>query len=140
MANFLQWTLPMTVVLAPGATKSLSEILISDFASPNNWSDIWLTYYPASQLQAWNFRYWDPNNPTVATWYVNGIDIGGGFSNQRYVPGSSVGTAVFQAGNDIGPYAYITVPANTSYSEYIQYSAITVDPHVLSPIAGHGEP
>src|ERR1700704_4705604 len=140
MSVFLRWALPMPVVASPGATEVLSTILTDSFGTPNAWSDLWVTYYPASQLQAWDFRYWNPSKPSVATWYVNGTDIGGGFNNQTYVPGSAIGTAGLLAGNDIGPFAYVTVPAGTSATESIEYSIITIDPHVLSSVAGHGEP
>jgi Ca2+-binding RTX toxin-like protein len=144
MATFLQWTLPMPVVAAPGASVTLPSILTNSFgSSPNGWDHFWVTYYPPSQLTAWDFSYWNLVNEAAASWYVNGADIGGGFDNQRFVPGGSIGTAVLHAGNDIGHYAYILVPTSGtpgSYAEYIQYSITTIDPHVLSPVAGHGEP
>ena len=142
MSTFLTWSLPLPIVASAGTGVGLSSILTSQFGS-TNWSSYWVTYYPASQLAAWNFRYWNPSNPSVATWLVNGVDIGGGFDHQTYVPGGSINSATFRAGNDIGPLAYLAVPAGGAadpFSEYIQYSAITVDPHVLSPVAGHGEP
>ena len=142
MAAFLQWTLPMPVVAAPGGTQALPTMLTNDFgSSPNGWNDFWVTYYPSSQLSAWDFSYWNLSSPSVATWYVGGGDIGGGFGNQRYVPAASIGTALLHVGNDIGPLAYVTVPSSVvAGTEYIQYSIMTIDPHVLSPVAGLGEP
>src|SRR6266481_4133060 len=140
MSVFLQWTLPMPVVASPGSSLSLSSILAGDFGTSTPWSDYWLTYDPAAQLQAWDFSYWNLGNKLVGTWSVNGVDIGGGFNNQTHVSAIAIGTASFHVGNDIGPFAYITVPTSPSGAEYIQYSIITVDPHVLSPVAGHGAP
>src|SRR4051812_29098325 len=111
MSTFLQWTLPIPVASEPGNTETLSDIFSASFGWPAPWNAFWVTYYPASQLAAWDFSYWNPNAPSVAKWYVNGIDIGGGFQNQTFVSGAAAGNAVLQAGNDIGPLAYITVPS-----------------------------
>src|SRR5882757_2835737 len=141
MSTFLLRTLPMPVVATPGNSVGLSSILTSDFGSTLNGTDLYLAYYTASQIQQqFNFSFWNPNNPSAATWFVNGADIGGFINFQTYVPGSAVGTAALRAGNDIGPFAYLTVPANASLGEYVQYSIITVDPQLLSPVAGHGAP
>ena len=131
----------MPVVASPGNSVGLSSILTSDFGAwPNGWSDLYLAYYSVSQIQGFNFSFWNSSSPAAATWFVNGTDIGGFTGFQTYVPANIIGTTALRAGNDIGPYAYLTVPADTSGAEYIQYSIITVDPNLLSPVAGHGAP
>lgn len=140
MSTYLYWTLPMPVVAMPGSTQSLPTMLMNSFGASPIWNTFWVTYYPQSQLDSWDFRYWNVKSPSVATWYVSGTDIGGGFDHQRYLADNEVSTAVLHAGNDIGPFAYVMVPANSVNAEYIEYSVITVDPHVFSPVAGLGEP
>ncbi|MBX3577274.1 MAG: calcium-binding protein [Rhizobiaceae bacterium] len=144
MAIYRHWTLPMPVVAAQGASVSLPSMLAKAFGTaPAGVSDYWVTYYPAAQLAAWDNGYWNPSSPSVATWFVGGRDIGGGFGNQRHVPASQIGSATLKAGNDIGPLAYVTVPNGGTpgnYTSYIQYSLVTVDPRVMSPTAGKGAP
>src|SRR5262245_13985149 len=133
--TFLTWSLPMPVVASPGQTQGLSGILASSFGG-TYWSDYWVTYTSANQLAAWDFSYWNPSNPSVATWLVNGGDIGGDFANQRYVSSATVGSTALRAGNDIGAFAYLTVPTNATFVDYIQYSIIAVEPSLMSPVAG----
>ena len=129
----------MPVALAPGSSSSLPSILQQSFGRvPTQWSGGWIAYYPISQLTAWDFRYWNPASPSVGTWFVNGTDIGGGFANQTFEATNNFGAVTFQAGNDMGPLAYFTVPE--SASSYIQYSVITVDPSLMGADAGLGEP
>lgn len=144
MSKFLHWTLPMPVVLAPGAEASLETILKASFAGlPGGSAKYWVTYSAASELAAWNFDYWNPAKPAVSEWHVGGKAIGGGFENQAFVDLKAKTAAVFEAGNAIGPLAYVTLENSLvpgSGNSFIQYSAITVDPRLMSPVAGKGAP
>src|SRR5262245_5252038 len=141
MSIFLRWMLPMPVVAQAGATEDLSTMLTRSFGSlPNGWTDLWLTYYPPPQYAEGDSSYWNLANPAVATWSVNGVDIGDGLAHQTHVGAASIGNVLFHAGNNIAPVAYLTVPSGTAGSEYIQYNVPVVDPHVLSPVAGLGAP
>jgi Ca2+-binding RTX toxin-like protein len=146
VATFLTWTLPMPVVAGVGTTVTLPEIMTDSFDSPSNgWSSFYLTYIGAAELQSDDFSYWNLAHPWVTTWSVDGTDIGPGFNNQTFFPANPndpLSNAVLTAGNDIGPFAFVTVPVDGAQptNEYIQYSIMVVDPHVLSPVAGLGEP
>ena len=127
----------MPFVGAAGATTTLSSLLIKSFgASPNGWSQFWLSYVGAAQLKEWDFSYWNPANPAVAQWFVNGADIGAG--PEVNVQSTQINSAVLKAGNDIGALAFLTVPAGAD--TYIDYWIATVDPRVMSPVAGKGAP
>jgi hypothetical protein len=146
MANFLIETLPIPVALAPGSTESLPTILAQAFG-PNlgGYEPFWVAYYSAAQLQTidGSRSYWNPSSPVDAKWLINGVDIGAGFNNQTFVPLNQIGTASFDAGNDIGPFAYVTVPiagAAGNWTEYIQYSIITVPSSLMSATASNGDP
>ena len=139
MATHLQWSLPMPFVGAAGATATLAPLLIKSFgASPNGWSSFSLSYVGPAQLKEWDFSYWNPANPSVARWFVNGSVIGAGYDNPTTVAGTQTNSAVLHAGNDIGALAFITVPAGPN--TYIDYWLATIDPHVMSPVAGKGAP
>jgi hypothetical protein len=144
LANFILGTLPIAISATPGSVVSLSTILTQAFGtSLGGSSNFWLTYYGASQLQVSDFSYWNPSQPEVAQWYVNGADIGAGFGNQRYLPLANISTASLHVGNDIGPFAYVTVPIagpSGAWTEYVQYSIVTVDPSLISPTVGNGDP
>lgn len=144
MSRFLHWTLPMPVVLAPGAEAGLQAILKGSFGGlPGGSQKYWVAYSAASELTAWNFDYWKPSRPAVSEWHVAGKDIGGGFDNQAFVDLRTSAPATFEAGNAIGPLAYVTIENSLlpgSGASFIQYSAITIDPRLMSPGAGKGVP
>ena len=73
----------MPFVGAAGATTSSSLLIKSFGASPNGWSQFWLSYVGAAQLKEWDFSYWNPATPAVAQWFVNGADIGAGPDSER---------------------------------------------------------
>jgi hypothetical protein len=142
MANFQHWTLPLPVVSVGGggATPvSLSSILTTSFgAAPGIWSTFFIAYTGADQLG--QSSYWDPNNPSVSTWSINGNVFAEGINNQQTVSAGNISGVLLNPGNNIGPFAYLAVPASTDGSEYIQYSVQVINPNVYSPVAGHGEP
>ncbi len=67
---------------------------------------------------------------------MNGADIGAG--PEVNVQSTQINSAVLKAGNDIGALAFLTVPAGAD--TYIDYWIATVDPRVMSPVAGKGAP
>ena len=131
MATFLTWSLPMPVVASAGRGVALSTILKQSFGgTPNAAPEMWLTYTPSAELRQWNSSYWNPSAPSVAKWYVDGRDIGGGWSNQENIDAADAGSAMLVAGNNIGAYAYVTVSADINpydYARYIQYSVPIVE-------------
>ena len=75
------------------------------------YQDFWITYYGTALLQTNGFSYWNPSNPLVSSWIVNGQDIGAG--NQQHIPLSMVGNVSLHVGNDICPLVFITIPIST---------------------------
>jgi hypothetical protein len=128
----LSWTLPLPVALAPQTELSLSSILNQCFGLvPGNIAGAWIDYNSTGDLTNWNFSYWYPSSPSVGTWYVNGSNIGADTST--YVSNASFGSAVFQAGDDIGAFSYI-------YLGSAWYSMVTVAPNLIDLPAGNHEP
>jgi Ca2+-binding RTX toxin-like protein len=128
----------MPVVAAVGTTLNLPSILTSEFGtSPYLWSQAWVTYVPPSG----GASYWNPGSPFNTTWSVDGTDIGAGFANQHNVPASDFSNVVLTAGNNITPQGeFLTVPADNTFNNFIQYAFSIVDPHLMSATAGQGEP
>ena len=143
-AYYHHWTLPMPVVGFPTTASSLASIFLKSFGgNPNNSTSYWLTYSAPQELSAWNFSYWRPATPYVSKWFVSGHDIGPTLSNQTFITNGGVAATTFQLGNDIGPLAWILIPAAGTpgaYASYVQYSVITIEPELMSPVAGHGAP
>src|SRR5262249_30135250 len=141
---YLYESLPVPVAAAPGSQVDIGSILSAAFGPDDGgYQDFWLAYYGPAQLHAWDFSYWDPTSPSVARWFVHGLDIGGGFNNQTQVSPAQLVDTNFHVGNDIGPLAFITVPIAGSpgnWSEYIQYALITIAPSLMGTSAGNGEP
>jgi hypothetical protein len=128
----LSWTLPLPIALAPQTELSLSSILTQCFGSvPGNIAGAWLVYKSIGDLTNLNFSYWYPSSPSVGTWYVNGSNIGADTST--YVSNASFGSAIFQAGDDIGSFSYI-------YLGSAWYSMVTVAPNLIDLPAGNHEP
>src|SRR5262245_20706169 len=143
-ATYLDYSFPVLAAADPGAIVDI-ETLLGEAFGPDygGYAEYWLAYNGPVQLQQWNFSYWDPSTPSVGRWFVNGSDIGGTFRNETDVLPGQLGTADLHAGNDIGPFAYITVPIAGSpgnWTEWIQYAVTTVAPALISPTAGEGEP
>ncbi|RTL70568.1 MAG: VCBS repeat-containing protein, partial [Hyphomicrobiales bacterium] len=141
MASYAYWSLPMPVVAARGANISLNSILSLGFGSPP-WTTGWLEADSSATIYNYApslpFSYWDPNAAAVGEWFVsNGATA---FDSWTYANFANVS---FTAGNAMGEYQHLDVtlsgPSNNP-TGYIYYSFATVDPHVLSPTAGLGEP
>jgi hemolysin type calcium-binding protein len=143
-ASYQYLAFPTPIAAESGAVVAIETMLTGAFGSNyGGYSDYLLAYYGPVQLQAWEFSYWNPSQPSVARWFVNGADIGGEFSHQTDVPLAQLSSAEFHVGNDIGPLAFVTVPtAGTpgNWTAYAQYALITVAPSLISPTAGDGEP
>jgi Ca2+-binding RTX toxin-like protein len=139
MATHLEWSLPMPSVGAPGSTATLTSLLIKSFgASPNGWSSFAVSYTGPAQLAKWDFSYWNPKTPSVARWFVNGSVTPDGYDDPTTVMATQTNSAVLHAGNDIGALAFITVAAGPN--TFIDYWIATIDPHVMSSMAGKRAP
>lgn len=144
MAEFLRYALPMPVVAAPGQTVTLNSILNSAYGGvPGSWQDFWLTWSSATFLASNNLDYWNLASPQVGQWKVNGIATGPDLANQVYVGRAAIGQVSLTAGNVIGPLMWMLTPLSktgNTINAYTQHALITIDPAVLSPVAGDGAP
>src|SRR5262245_7234468 len=129
-ATTLYEAFPIPVAAAPGAVVTIDSILTAAFGpDEGGFAEYWLAYNGPLVLQNWHFSYWDLSDPTVARWFVNNVDIGPNSNNQQTVSPSQLGTVDLHVGNDIGAFAFITVPsAGTpgNWTEYTQYALLTV--------------
>src|SRR5262249_40681538 len=139
--------LPIDVVGNAGSQQSLASILAAAFG-PNfgGYSQFYLAYYGASDLQTNDFSYWNPNAPTVTTVSENGTVIPAATAssfNQTLVTSAQLASCTLNLGNVIGPLVFVTVPVSTSGStptQYIQYEINVVAPGLQSATAGDGAP
>src|SRR5579871_741406 len=82
MANtFLFEQLPIDVQGAAGSVVSLSSLLTAAFGADwEGYNRFFIAYEGASFLQTVNapyaLSYWDPSQPSVDEWLLNGTDIG----------------------------------------------------------------
>ena len=127
----------------PGTQISLSTVLTDAFGS--NWggyTQFALAYYGAGALSAWDFSYWNPNNPSISEWLNGGTAIRAsttGSFNQKVVTPANVANYTLQLGNEIAPYVFITVPDGSD--TYIQYEINVVAPGLqVAPSGIDGEP
>jgi Ca2+-binding RTX toxin-like protein len=145
---YLDNTLPMVIGASLNNQTSLSTIVTDAFGpGDGGYKDFWIGYYGAAALHAFDFSYWNLSNPHVATWLVNGSDIGASTKNSFNsveVTSSTLSTAHLKAGNDIGDLAFVTVPvafdSHGNPTEYDQFSVIVVAPSMIAPNAGDGAP
>jgi hypothetical protein len=127
----LSWVLPLPVMAVPGSSLTLTAILRASFGTVPQTNGAWLYENSAQDLISWDFSYWNLNSKLLGTWYYNGSNIG--TDSSRYVPTSSFDSAVFVAGNNIGPFADV-------YLGTTWYSMITVDPRLINLPANNQEP
>ena len=60
-------TLPFVIGAKAGTDVSLTSILNKMFGSDTGgYKDFWVTYSSTSDLKAWDFSYWNTQNPSVA--------------------------------------------------------------------------
>jgi hypothetical protein len=142
MTTWVTESLPLPVIGTVGSMVSLESILVDEFGPDFSVSTgYWLTYEGASYLLSNNLSYWNPSSPSVTSWYVNGQNIGEGFSDQTHVPLSQIGGADLSIGNDIAPLNFLTFPVSilpTTYSVNIQYQFAVVPPNLASPTIDSG--
>jgi Ca2+-binding RTX toxin-like protein len=137
ISTFLFGALPVPVSLAAGSTISLTSILTKEFgAGLGGFQNVFLTYAGAATLTANNFNYWDPSNPSVSKWLMNGVAIAS--DTQIVVSAANIPEVTFQAGNAIGPFVNLTVQVGAS--EFIQFDVETIDPTLMHLPANHAEP
>jgi hypothetical protein len=142
MSIFVTRSLPLPVIGTVGSMVSLPSILAMEFGSSFSVSTgYWLTYYGASFLQSNNLSYWIPSSPSVTSWYVNGQNIGEGFSNQTHVLLSQIGGTDLSIGNDIAPGVFLSFPVSTpptTFAINVQYQFAVVPPNLVSPTIASG--
>lgn len=131
MALDVSGALPVPFFASPGETTSLRSLLDAAYGADQVRSipGVWLYYDTAAQFQAWNWNFWDPNNPSVSRVLKNGQDIGGSISNEVYVPQSEFDSTSIVAGNAIGPSVYCTVQLGANPTDPVyQTLALTTVP------------
>jgi hypothetical protein len=144
--NWLYNIPPVAVFASEGEHVSLSSILSGMFGSQwTTYTGFELAYYGPQTLQHWDFNYWNPDDPQVSRWYVNGSDIGpagDNFTNVRQISAADVASSYLVAGNNISNFAYIEVPIGYNSQGQItameQFSLVVVDP--AFKVNTHGAP
>jgi hypothetical protein len=144
--NWLYNIPPVAVFASDGDHVSLSSILTGMFGSQwTTYTGFELAYYGPQTLQDWDFNYWNPDDPQVARWYVNGNDIGpagDNFTNVHQISAADVASSYLVAGNNISNFAYIEVPIGYNSQGQItameQFSLVVVDP--AFKVDTHGAP
>ncbi len=138
---------PIVIAAAPGQTVPLATILTEAFGTvPASYASYGLSYMGASALANADWSYWNPAQPSVSPWLVNGTIVAPQSESPpltatQTLTAAQISTAAYQAGNNIGPEQYIQVPISGNGSvptQNIYYALITVDPHVISPTASSG--
>jgi hypothetical protein len=115
-------TLPEPAVLAPGQTISLADLLVQAFGT----AALTLPNVAISSLSAADmkyFSYWDPSNPSLPYWTLNGTVVTP--DNLETIPASEFADVDYVAGNAIRANAMIQIPiavggtaATTGYTQY----------------------
>jgi Ca2+-binding RTX toxin-like protein len=136
MSTFLYDSLPVPMFADVGQKISLRSVLNNAYGSAEikGISGVWLAYSSAEQFKSWNFRYWNPSNPSITKIEKSGVDIGGTFANQIYVPQAEFDKIAIKAGNNIGPNVYVTVElSNGTYQTYQELAVTTLARRFASP-------
>ncbi|CAH1670917.1 MULTISPECIES: DUF4214 domain-containing protein [unclassified Chelatococcus] len=131
-------TLPIALRLTPGETITLEDALTQAFGSDFSGYKEFYIYYTGQE--AWvedRFSFWDPKNPSMNEWLVNGTSIGSGDANLTRVTADQLSSVELKAGNVIGANATILVPIayddNGNAIEYASYKPIVVNPDLIPP-------
>ena len=137
----VQSPLPVDAFVPTGGTIGLSQLLLDAFGSiPAGYDTLTLSSESAADLLANSFSYWDPNNPSLSGWIVNGTALAPDTSLQ--ITASQFAGVAFVAGNDISATATFSIPtafdATGAVSERMQYAVQTIPPGLQGPAAGTG--
>lgn len=131
-------TLPIALRLVPGDTITLEDALTQAFGSDFGGYKEFYIYYESEQEwvdSRWSF--WDPKNPSINEWLVDGQAIGGGNNNITKVTRDQLSSVELKAGNVIGANATILVPIsydeNGNAVEYASYKPMVVNPDLIPP-------
>jgi hypothetical protein len=95
---------PIVIAAAPGQTVPFSTILTEAFgAVPTSYASYGLSYMGASALLNADWSYWNPADPSVSPWVVNGTVVTPQSDNPpltatQTVTAAQIGTAAYQAG------------------------------------------
>ncbi|MBR0904580.1 calcium-binding protein [Bradyrhizobium liaoningense] len=117
---------PSVVFAKPGQQVSLDQVLQSSFGSPpSTFTYGWLYEYSASDFSGWNFSYWNPSKPSMASWSINGAPIASDTS--VVVDAGNLDGVSFTAGNNIGSNLSYGVVTSTSPASAVNYQITVVD-------------
>ncbi len=126
-------SLPVAAIGTVGADISLTQLLTEAFGAV---PDVVLqygckiSYRTAAQLAQVNLSYWEPADPSVSSWIVNGVDTGGTVTT---IAPSDLSSVMLQLGNNIEPQAFIDIPIatnNGTASAWVDYEIATVNSSV----------
>ncbi|CAH1659186.1 hypothetical protein CHELA1G11_12787 [Hyphomicrobiales bacterium] len=131
-------TLPIALRVTPGETITLEDALTQAFGSDFSGYKEFYIYYTGQET--WiedRFSFWDPKDPSVNEWLVNGTSIGAGDNNITRITADQLSSVELKAGNVIGANATILVPIayddNGNAVEYASYKPIIVNPDLIPP-------
>jgi len=129
-------SLPVAAIGSVGADISLTQLLTAAFGAV---PDIVLqygckiSYRTEAELAQANLSYWEPADPSVSSWIVNGVDTGGAMTT---IGTSDLAGVMLQLGNNIAPQAYLDIPIatnNGTVSAWADYEITTVNASVAQP-------
>ncbi|MBS7698732.1 MULTISPECIES: DUF4214 domain-containing protein [unclassified Chelatococcus] len=131
-------TLPIALRVAPGDTITLEDALTQAFGSDFGGYKEFYIYYAGQEVWVEDrFSFWDPKNPSMNEWLVNGTPIGPGENNITKITADQLSSVELKAGNVIGANATILVPIayddNGNAIEYANYKPIVVNPDLIPP-------
>jgi hypothetical protein len=118
-----QSTLPAPAVADTGNSVSLVQLLVESFGtSALSFPDVGL--YSDSPADMAYFSYWDPNNPLLSSWTLNGTTLSP--DNLETIPQSEFADVDYVSGNAIQANATIQIPvafdSNGVAKDYVDYS------------------
>jgi hypothetical protein len=120
--------LPTLPLPAPAQEVNAATFLEQAFGTlPAQWASYDLTFESAAYLRQATFSYWDPTHPSISQWSVR---------DGTMVSAADIGSASFEAGNEIGPLVEFRVPVAgpaDAPTVYASYQINTVDPAVAGP-------
>ena len=134
-------TLPVSVILSAGGSISLAQLVTdafgANFLTEN--PDIYISSPSQGGLD--NFSYWDPDQPSLPYWTINGTALAA--DNLEPVTAAEASSVEYIAGNLIEAGATIEVPvafSNGAPTSYIAYAIQTFVPSVAQPAVTTGAP
>lgn len=135
-------TLPASAVIATGGSVSLGSLLIAAFGSS------YAASIPEFQIQSSSpedmqyFSYWDPSNPLLSYWTLNGTVVAP--DNYQSVPASELADVDYVSGNAIWDEGNVQVPvafdSHGNPTFYVDYSIQNFESPFAQPSIESGHP